>query len=113
MMQKDHDVRQSKGSRIVDSKANKRSLADDVNMVSANLDAMEIGPVLLLERNREIQSGIESRAAMAVFALPGVMLQLPFESECPKGEWKAPRCAVLVSENPGMAQTCNVSMADE
>ena len=50
-MQKDHDVRQSKGSRIVDSKASKESLAEDVDMVNVDLNALEIGPVLLLKIN--------------------------------------------------------------
>ena len=66
----DHYMRESKGSRIVDSKTSKISLAEDVDMVSANLNAMEIGSVLL-DGNREIQSGIESRAAKIAFALLG------------------------------------------
>ena len=68
-MQKDHDMRQSKGSRTVDSCSSMRSLAVDVDMVSVNLNALEIGPMLLLERNHEIQSGIESRAEKAVFTV--------------------------------------------
>ena len=65
-------MRQSKGSRMVDCKASKRSLAEDVDIVSTNLNEMEIGSVLMLKRNREIQSGIESRAVKIVFALLGV-----------------------------------------
>ena len=38
-----HDMRLSKGSRIVDSRASKRSLAEDVDMVSADLNAVDIG----------------------------------------------------------------------
>ena len=64
-MQKDHDMRPSKGSRTVDSCSSMRSLAGDVDMVSVNLN----GPVLLLERSHEIQSGIGSRATKAVFTL--------------------------------------------
>ena len=47
-----------------------RSLAETrhVDMVSVDLNALEIGAVLLHERNREIQSGIESCAAVTVFA---------------------------------------------
>ena len=45
-MQKDHDVRQSKGSRIVDRKASKESLAEDVDTVNIDLSALEVGPVL-------------------------------------------------------------------
>ena len=41
-------------------------------MVIVDLNALEIGSELLLERNREIQSGMESRAVIAVFAFPGV-----------------------------------------
>ena len=61
-MQKDHDMKQSKGSRIVDSYSSMGSLAEDVDMVSVNLKALEIGPVLLLERSHEIQSGIGSHS---------------------------------------------------
>ena len=56
----------------LDSKASEKSLAEDVVVVSVNLHATMIGSVLLLERNHEIQSGIESRVAMVVFALLGV-----------------------------------------
>ena len=40
-----------------------------VDMVSVDLNALELGTVLLLETNREVQSGIDSRAAVNVFAL--------------------------------------------
>ena len=45
---------------------------EDHHMVSVDLHALEIGSVLLLERECGIQSGIESRVAVAVFALLGV-----------------------------------------
>ena len=50
--------------------ASKRGLTETgcVDMVSVDLDALEIGAVLLLERSREIQGGIESCAAVIVFA---------------------------------------------
>ena len=73
-MQKDHDMGQSKGSRIGDSKASKRGSAETtcVDRVSVDRNAGEIGSVLLLERDCEIQNGIEPCAAVIVFALPGV-----------------------------------------
>ena len=81
---------QSKGSRMVDKgrskrrfkcechkcreasafEANKRGLAETryVDMTSVDLNALEIAAVLLLERNRAIQIGIDSRTAVIVFA---------------------------------------------
>ena len=52
------------------SEASKRSLAETrcVDMVNVDLNALEIGSVLLLERNHEIQVGIDSCAAATVFA---------------------------------------------
>ena len=85
-------------------------MADDVNMVNFDLNTLEVGPVLLLERNRDIQSGIESRAALAVFVLPGVLsCDSCLDLSCPKGEW-TPRCVCWFA-NPGMAETLDVSMA--
>ena len=64
---------QSKGSRTGDSKAREAwKIRDTSTLVSVDLSALEIGSVLLLERNRKIQSGIESRVAATVFALLGV-----------------------------------------
>ena len=40
-----------------------------VDVVSVDLNALEIGAVSLRERNHEVQSGIESCAAVTVFAL--------------------------------------------
>ena len=98
-------------SRIVDSKASKRSLAEHVDMVSADLNAMEIGSVLLLERNREIQSGIESRVAVAVFALPSVKdCKSCLDLKARKVNRKL-RDATFWRANPGAAETCKVSMA--
>ena len=50
--------------------ASKRGLAGTryIDMVSVDLNTLEIGAVLLLERNRKIQSGIDSCAAVTVFA---------------------------------------------
>ena len=65
---------QSKGSRIGDSKASLSCLAETryVDMLSVDLFALKIGLVLSLERNCEIQSGIEKCVAVLVFVLPGV-----------------------------------------
>ena len=59
--------------RIVDSKANKESLAEYAGVVSFNLNATMIRSVLLLERNHEIQSGIESRVVVVVFEFRNVL----------------------------------------
>ena len=64
-----------------------------VDVVTVDQNALEIGSALLLERDCEIQGGIESRAAVAV------LLRVLFGSECVKGERKAPRCVILVSES--------------
>ena len=82
---------QSKGSRKGDSNKSKREfkwerhkctefglsmrgLAEtrDVDKASVDLNAREIGSVLLLESKCEIRSGIGSRAAVNVIALLGV-----------------------------------------
>ena len=49
--------------------ASKKGLAEAgcVDMVSADLHALEIGAVLLLERNHEMQCGVEPCAAVIVF----------------------------------------------
>ena len=49
--------------------ASKRSLAETrrVDMVNVDLNALEIGAVLLLARNHKIQVGIDSCAAVTVF----------------------------------------------
>ena len=103
-LQRDHNMAQSKGSRMVDNKgrserrpkckchecgkfglgmsateasafeASKRVLAETtyVDMTSVDLNTLEIASLSLLERNLEFQSGIESYAAVTVFALFGV-----------------------------------------
>ena len=50
--------------------ASKKGLAEAgcVDMVSADLHALEIGAVSLLERNHEMQCGVEPCAAVIVFA---------------------------------------------
>ena len=131
-MQRDHNLGQSKGSRMVDNKgrserrlkckchecgkfgfgmsareasafeASKRVLAETtyVDMTSVDLNTLEIASLSLLERNLEFQSGIESHAAVMVFALLGVQkLQVLFGSECSKGDRQAPRCVTLVRES--------------
>ena len=117
-MQRDRDMGQSKGSRIGDSKASKRGLAEirRVDMASVDPNALEIGSVLLLDRNCEILSGIESCAAVTVFALAWCEeLQVLFGSECSKGERKAPRSVILVceSENDRDRQNVDGSVRDE
>ena len=69
------------------------------------------GSLLLREKNCEIQSGIESRAAVAVFALPGVKSCescLDLSARKVKGKL---RDASFKYVNPRMAKTCKVSMA--
>ena len=79
MTQKDHDMRRSKGSRIVERKARKDSLAEDVNMVSANLNAMEIGP----EKPRDSEWNRIACCGGCVRFAWCVELQVPFGSELP------------------------------
>ena len=59
--------------------ASKKGLAETgcVDTVSVDLDALEIG---LLERNHEIQCGIESCAAVTVFAHLPMMVCKPAKS---------------------------------
>ena len=54
--------------------ASKRVLAETtyVDMARVDLNTLEIGSFSLPERNRDFQSGIESYAAVMVFALLGV-----------------------------------------
>ena len=80
--------------------ASKKGLAEAgcVDMVSADLHALEIGAVLLLERNHEMQCGVEPCAAVIVFAhvlmkvcKPATSLHVLFGSGCSQGERQAPR----------------------
>ena len=94
-----------KCSKVSVFEASKKGLAktrcDD--MLSVDLNALEIGAVLLLERNHEIQIGIDSCAAVTVFAhfywFVTKKLQVLCGSECSKGERQAPRCVSLVCES--------------
>ena len=79
-------------------------------MVIVDLNALEIGSELLLERNREIQSGMESRAVLAVFAFPGVRsCESCLDLSARKVNGKL-RDSSFWCANPGMIQTCKVSM---
>ena len=88
---------QPKGSRIGDSNASFSCLADVryVDMMRVDLNAQEIGSVLLLERNCEIQGGIESRVCFSWCE----EMQVLFGSESSEGDRQAPRCAILVCES--------------
>ena len=85
--------------------ASKRSLAETrcVDMVNVDLNALEIGAVLLLARNHKIQVGIDSCAAVTVFVhfrcFVTKSLQVLYGSECSKSERQAPRCVILVRES--------------
>ena len=105
--------------------ASKRGLAETryVDMESADLKALEIGSVLLPERSRKIQTGMDSCAAVTVFSRMVAddfpMLQTPskaqdFRSECSRGEKQAPRCVILEreSENGRGAQSFDGSVGD-
>ena len=98
--------------------ASKRVLAETtyVDMTSVDLNTLEIASLSLLEGNLEFQSGIESHAAVMVFALFGVQkLHVLFESECSKGDRQAPRCVTLVreSENGRDVHSFDGSVRDE
>ena len=79
--------------------ASKTGLAETmyVDMVSSDPDAQEIRAVLLFQRNRQIQNGIDSRAA--VIGHVSEELQVLFGFECSKGEREASRCVIVVRES--------------
>ena len=87
-----------------------------VDVVGVDLNALEIESVLLLERNRQIQSGIDflCRGDCVRFAWCEE-LQVLFGSDCSKGERQASRCAILVgeSENGTDVQSFDGSVRDE
>ena len=67
--------------------------------------------MLLLERNRDIQSGIESRAALAVFVMPNVLsCDSCLDLSARKVNGKL-RDVLFWFANPGMAETLDISMA--
>ena len=99
-MQRDHDMGQPKGSSTRDSNASFSCLADVryVDMMRVDLNALEIGSVLLLDRNCEIQGGIACPGDRVLFAWCEEM-QVLFGSESSEGDRQAPRCAILVCES--------------
>ena len=83
----------------------KRGLAETgyVDMASLDLNSLEIGSVLLPERNREIQMGTDSCVAVIVFSR--VVADDVTRLRTP-GDRQVPRCVWYV--NPRMAETCKV-----
>ena len=77
-------------------------------MVNVNLHSLEIGSVLLLERNHEIRVGIDSRAAATVFAHFRWFVTKSYKScvDLSARKVKDKRYA-----NPRMAETCEVVVA--
>ena len=96
--------------------ASKRSLAETrcVDMVSVDLNAPEIEPVLLLARNHEIQVGIDSCAAVTVFAhfrwfvTKGCKSCVDLSARKVKGELRG---VSFCYGNPRMTETCEVLVA--
>ena len=86
--------------------ASKRSLAETrcVDMVNVDLNALEIGAVLLLARNHKIQVGIDSCAAVTVF----VHFRWFVTKSCKSCMDLSAR---KVKANPRMAETCEVLVA--
>ena len=96
--------------------ANKRSLAEArcVDLVNVDLNALEIGAVLLLARNHKIHVGIDSRAAVIVF----VHFRWSVTKSCKSfidlsaRKVKGKRRGVSFwYVNPRMAETCDVLVA--
>ena len=92
--------------------ASKKGLAETryVDMVSVGLNALEIGAVLLLERNCETQSGFESCVTVTVFA-PGKCTNsckssLDLSARKVKGQL---RDVSFLYVNPRMSQTSDTS----
>ena len=96
--------------------ASKRSLAETrcVDMVNVDLSALEIGSVLLHERNREIQIGINSCAAVTVFVhfrqfvTKSCKSCMDLSARKVKGKLRGDSFCYV---NPRMAETCEVLMA--
>ena len=112
--------------------ASKRGSAETryVDMASVDLNSLEIGSVLLPERNREIQMGTDSCVALILFsrvvADDVTMFRTPGKarsrrsgrtlgSECSNGERQAPRCVIMVSESESGrdVQSLDGSVRDE
>ena len=107
------------GLGVPEMRASKRGLAQTgcIDMVSVDLNALEIGAVLLLEGNHEIQRATESCAAVTVFA------HLPMKSCKPAKSCTS--CLGLSARkvkgqlrdvsfwyvNPRMVETCEVLVA--
>ena len=83
-----------------------------VDVVGVDLNALETESVLSVERNRQIQSGIDSCAAVIVFALRGAK---SCKSCLDLSERQASRCVILVgeSENGTDVQSFDCSVRDE
>ena len=96
--------------------ASKRSLAEMrcVDMVNVDPIAQEVGSVLLLERNHEIQVGIDSCAAVIVFAhfcwfvTKSCKSCVDLSARKVNGELRG---VSLWCVNPRMAKTCEVLVA--
>ena len=83
-------------------------------MVNVDLNALEIGSVLLLERNHEIQVGIDSCVAVTVFAHFRWFVTKSCKSRVDLSARKVKGKLQGVSfwcVNPRMAETCEVLMA--
>ena len=105
-----------KCSKVSVFEASKPSLAemrcDD--MVGVDLNALEIGAVLLLERNHEIQIGIDSCAPVTVFAHFCLFVTKSCKSCVDLSARKVKDKLRGVSfwyANPRMAETCDVLVA--
>ena len=84
-----------------------RDLAETrcVDMVNVDLNALDIGSVLLLEKITRFR--LESIRVLQ--RLCSLIFQVLCGSECSKGEKQAPRC--VNNGNPRMAETCEVVVA--
>ena len=83
-------------------------------MVNVDLNGLEIGSVLLIERNHEIQVGIESCAAVTVFALFRWFVMKSCETCVDLSARKVKdklRCVSFWYANPRMEETCKVVVA--
>ena len=93
--------------------ASKRVLAETtyVDMTSVDLNTLEIASLSLLERNLEFQSGIESHAAVMVFALFGVQSCTSCLNLSSRKVTGKLRDVSLWHANLRMPETCTISMA--
>ena len=107
------DVRSREASVF---EASKRSLAETrcVDMVNVDLNALEIGAVMMLARNHKIQVGIDSCAVVTVFAhfrwfvTKSCKSCMDLSARTVKGKLRG---VPFWCANPRMAETCEVLVA--